>query len=137
MIGYLNRPSPFDEDGWMNTEDAVEVDGDYIRILGRRSEIINVGGQKVYPAEVESVLMQMENIKDVIVHGEKNPVTGNFVSARVNLIKPESLSELKKRVRAFCKEKLAPYKIPVRVEIVEHDQFSPRFKRTRQIRVHV
>jgi acyl-CoA synthetase (AMP-forming)/AMP-acid ligase II len=63
MLGYLNAPSPFDADGWMNTGDAVEVDGDYLRILGRKSEMINVGGLKVYPAEVEDVLAQMPNVK--------------------------------------------------------------------------
>ena len=56
MLGYLNAPPPFSEDGWFNTGDAVEVDGEYIRILGRKSEIINVGGEKVYPVEVEHVL---------------------------------------------------------------------------------
>ncbi|MBC8232318.1 long-chain fatty acid--CoA ligase, partial [bacterium] len=75
MLGYLNAPSPFDEEGWFNTGDAVEVDGDYIRILGRESEMINVGGEKVYPAEVENVLIQMDNIQDVTVYGENNPIT--------------------------------------------------------------
>jgi long-chain acyl-CoA synthetase len=46
MLGYLNAPSPFTEDGWFDTGDKVEVDGDYFRILGRDSEIINFGGQK-------------------------------------------------------------------------------------------
>ena len=46
MLGYLNAPSPFTEDGWFNTGDAVEVDGDYIKFLGRKSEMINVGGEK-------------------------------------------------------------------------------------------
>ena len=46
MLGYLNAPSPFTEDGWFITGDAVEVDGEYIRILGRKSELINVGGGK-------------------------------------------------------------------------------------------
>src|SRR5690606_3810396 len=45
MLGYLNAPSPFTEDGWFKTGDAVEVDGEYIRILGRKSELINVGGE--------------------------------------------------------------------------------------------
>ena len=70
---------------WLNTGDEVEVDGEYIRILGRRSEIINVGGQKVYPAEVESVLLQMDDIEDVTVRGESNPIVGNIVVARVNV----------------------------------------------------
>ena len=45
MIGYLNAPSEFDSDGWFNTQDMVEVDGDYLRILGRVTDLINVGGQ--------------------------------------------------------------------------------------------
>jgi acyl-CoA synthetase (AMP-forming)/AMP-acid ligase II len=51
MEGYLNAESEFDADGWFNTKDRVEVDGEYFRILGRVTDIINVGGQKVYPSE--------------------------------------------------------------------------------------
>jgi long-chain acyl-CoA synthetase len=133
MIGYLNAPSPFDDQGWMNTEDAVEVDGDYIRILGRRSEIINVGGEKVYPIEVEDVLMQMDNIQDATVYGEKNPITGNIVVARVNLFEPEDPLALKKRLRAFCAGKLSTFKTPIKVEITEQGQFSPRYKKARAL----
>lgn len=132
MLGYLNAPSPFDEEGWMNTGDMVEVDGEYIRILGRKSEIINVGGQKVYPAEVESVLLQMDNVKDIVVVGEKNPITGNIVTARINLFEPEEPREFKKRLRAFCQDKLASYKIPVKVEISGQQQFNARYKRMRR-----
>ncbi|MCG8378803.1 MAG: fatty acid--CoA ligase family protein, partial [Proteobacteria bacterium] len=81
MLGYLNAPSPFTEDGWFMTGDAVEVDGEYIRILGRRSELINVGGEKVFPAEVESVIQTMEGVEEVVVAGEANPLTGNIVVA--------------------------------------------------------
>ena len=109
----------------------VEVDGDYIRILGRKTEIINVGGEKVYPAEVESVLMQMENIKDATVYGEKNPITGNIVGVRVNLFHPENGSDLKKQIRSFCRDKLATYKIPVKVEVTGKEQFSARYKKVR------
>lgn len=132
MLGYLNAPTPFDEEGWMNTGDMVEVDGEYIRILGRQSEIINVGGQKVCPAEVESVLLQMHNVKDAVVFGEKNPITGNIVAARVNLFDPEDARAFKKRMRAFCRDKLALYKIPVKIEISEQKQFTARYKRMRR-----
>lgn len=132
MLGYLNAPSPFDEEGWMNTQDMVEVDGEYIRILGRKTEIINVGGQKVYPAEVESVLLQMENIRDATVYGEKNPITGQIVAARINTFEPEELNDLKKRMRAFCKDRLATYKIPVKIEITSQEQHSARFKKMRR-----
>lgn len=131
MLGYLNAPSPFDQDGWMNTQDMVEVDGDYIRILGRKSDIVNVGGQKVYPAEVESVLMQMDNVKDAAVRGEKNPITGNIVVARLTLAEPEDLPRLKQKVRQFCKGRLENYKIPVKIEITDNVQHTERYKKMR------
>jgi len=131
MLGYLNAPNPFDEEGWMNTGDIVEVDGDYIRILGRQTDIINVGGQKVHPAEVENIIMQMDNIRDVTIYGADNPITGNIVAARITLFEFEELSNLKKRVRIFCKDKLANYKIPIKVEVVKDDQFSARYKKIR------
>lgn len=131
MMGYLNAPNPFDEDGWMNTEDRVEVKGDYIKILGRETDIINVGGQKVYPAEVESVLMQMENVVDANVRGERNPITGNIVVAKLTLENQEEMSNLKKRVRKFCREKLESFKVPVKIEVAENFQYTDRFKKVR------
>ena len=59
MLGYLNYASPFTEDGWFKTGDAVEVDGEYFKILGRKSEIINVGGEKVFPVEIENVINEV------------------------------------------------------------------------------
>jgi acyl-CoA synthetase (AMP-forming)/AMP-acid ligase II len=132
MLGYLNAPDLFDAEGWLNTQDAVEVDGEYLRILGRASDLINVGGQKVYPAEVEDVLMQMENVADVAVFGERNALTGQIVAARFNLRETEDLGEFKRRLRAFCKGRLAPYKIPLRVEITDREQFGARFKKMRR-----
>ncbi len=131
MLGYLNAPSPFTEDGWFLTGDAVDVDGEYIRILGRKSEIINVGGEKVYPTEVENVLLQMRNVIDAVVVGEPNPITGSIVVARVNLSDPEELLVFRRRMRAFCREHLAPFKIPARVEVVDSLQYSVRFKKVR------
>ena len=131
MLGYLNAPSPFTADGWFLTGDVMEVDGDYMRILGRRSEIINVGGEKVFPAEVESVLLQMPGVRDAAVLGERNPITGQIVVARINLAEREEPAAFRKRMRAFCRERLAAFKIPARVEIVESDQHSARFKKMR------
>lgn len=132
MLGYLNAPSPFDVDGWFNTQDQVEVDGEWIRFLGRTTDIINVAGQKVYPAEVESVLMSLENIVDASVYGVKNPFMGNVVAARVSLRNKEELSALKLRIRSSCKDKLEAYKIPVHIEIVDSSQVSERFKKVRK-----
>lgn len=132
MLGYLNAPSPFDAEGWMDTQDQVEVDGEWLRILGRRSEIINVGGQKVYPAEVESVLLQIDGIADATVRGEAHPIMGHIVTARVVLAQPETLTDLKRRVRMFCAERLAPHKIPMKIEIATGDQHGARFKKMRR-----
>lgn len=131
MMGYLNAPSPFDEEGWLDTGDLVEQNGEYLRFKGRRSEIINVGGRKVYPAEVENVLLQIQNIKDATVRGERHPITGNVVVARINLTEPEEHISVRRRVRDFCREKLEPYKVPVKVEFVEKDQFTGRYKKSR------
>ena len=131
MLGYLNAPSPFDAEGWMNTGDEVEVDGEYIRFLGRRSEVINVGGEKVYPVEIENVLMEIPNVRDVTVNGQPNPLTGQMVVARVQLKSPEPLVEFRNRVREFCRGRLAKDKIPAKIELVSGDQHSERFKRTR------
>ncbi|HTX78507.1 MAG TPA: fatty acid--CoA ligase family protein [Longilinea sp.] len=131
MLGYLNAPSPFTEDGWFNTGDAVEVDGEYFRILGRRSEIINVGGEKVYPAEVESVIQEMDNVAEVTVFGEKNPITGSIVCAKVSLKQPEDPKELTLRLKKFCRQNLPAFKVPVKVMIDDSSQHSERFKKIR------
>lgn len=131
MLGYLNAPSPFDNDGWFNTGDAVEQKNGYLRVLGRESELINVGGEKVFPAEVENVILQMANIKDVSVTGKANPITGQVVVARIELDQPEDPQALEKRVRLFCKDHLAPFKIPVAVEIVSAKLYGHRFKKVR------
>jgi acyl-CoA synthetase (AMP-forming)/AMP-acid ligase II len=132
MLGYLNAPDLFDADGWLNTEDSVEVDGDWLRVLGRLTDLINVGGRKVYPAEVEAVLLQVPNVRDVAVFGEKSLITGQLVAARFNLIEAEPLEVFKKRLRSFCCDKLPPYKIPARIELTEHDQFGARQKKLRR-----
>ena len=131
MRGYLNAPNPFDAEGWLNTGDLVEVDGDYVRFLGRESEVINVGGEKVFPAEVENVILQLSNIQDVVVKGKSNPVTGNIVFARVALFEPEDPLEVEDRVLAFCKTRLAPYKIPAVVQVAAEDLHNQRFKKVR------
>jgi len=132
MLGYYNAPSPFTEDGWFMTGDIVEVDGDYIRIVGRDSEVINVGGEKVYPAEVESVIQTMHGVLDISVSAESNPLVGQVVMARVWLADNEPLKEFRRRMRAFCRDKLEAYKIPQRIILVHKPAFSERFKRIRK-----
>jgi acyl-CoA synthetase (AMP-forming)/AMP-acid ligase II len=132
MVGYLNAPSNFDAEGWFNTQDKVEVDGDYFRVLGRVTDLINVGGQKVYPAEIEEVIMTIPNVVDVAVYGENNGLLGQIIVARVVLKEPESVASIKSRVRIACKERLAPYKIPARIVISEGALHTSRYKKSRQ-----
>jgi acyl-CoA synthetase (AMP-forming)/AMP-acid ligase II len=132
MLGYLNAPDLFDEEGWLNTQDAVEVDGEYVHILGRATELVNVGGQKVYPAEVENVILTMDNVKDVAVFGEPNPLLGQTLVARVNLVNEEPFEAFKSRLRAFCRERLPRYQVPVRIEITDAEQFGTRLKKVRR-----
>jgi acyl-coenzyme A synthetase/AMP-(fatty) acid ligase len=132
MLGYLNAPSPFTDDGWFNTNDVVEVDGEYVRILGRKSDIINVGGEKVYPAEVENVIQELDEIAEATVYGEKNAITGNIVCADVTAVSPLDQSELVALVKRHCREKLQKYKVPVRVNVVSKQQHTERFKKSRR-----
>ena len=100
IMGYLNSSMErFTDDGWFKTGDMVEEKDGYIKIIGRNSDIINVGGEKVLPSELYD-----EDIK---------------------------LSELKKQVVEFCKEKLTRYKIPAKVIKMSESEFTERFKKKR------
>ena len=132
MLGYLNHSNPFTDDGWLLTGDNVEVDGEYYKILGRDSDIINVGGQKVYPAEVENVLLTIGNILDASVYAEKNDFLGQIVCANLVLEQEEEKRAVTKRVKKECSNVLEKYKVPIKVNIVDQIQ-STRFKRVRKI----
>jgi acyl-CoA synthetase (AMP-forming)/AMP-acid ligase II len=132
MLGYLNAPSPFDKDGYMNTGDQVEQDGEWIRILGRESEVINVGGEKVYPAEVESVVLQLDGVEDVAVYSLKHPITGMTVAAEIKITTAESLSEFKVRLRKHCAALMPAFKVPTKISLIEHNTHNARFKRMRK-----
>ncbi|MGD9644330.1 MAG: long-chain fatty acid--CoA ligase [Pirellulales bacterium] len=133
MLGYLNAPSPFDDEGWFNTGDAVDVDGEWLRIRGRLSEIINVGGEKVHPAEVESVLLRVDNIREATVWGKPNAVMGHVVVATVSLIDPEDRFTMMDRVLAYCRDKLEPYKVPMMIEVDDGEHHNARFKKIRSM----
>jgi acyl-CoA synthetase (AMP-forming)/AMP-acid ligase II len=132
MVGYLNAPSAFDDEGWFDTQDQVEVDGDWFRILGRVTDLINVGGQKVYPAEVEAVLLDVDNVRDVAVHGEQHAFLGQVVVATCVLESPEPVESVKKRVRQACSGRLATYKVPVKVVLASGPLHTTRQKKIRR-----
>ena len=133
ILGYLNRSmESFTNDGWFKTGDLVELDNEgFIKIIGRNKEIINVGGQKVLPSEVESMLLGMDEIEDCLVYGEQNAITGQSVSCDVVLKHGIDDSGFKILVRKFCKDKLDNFKIPTRVNVVQKTEFTERFKKSR------
>jgi acyl-CoA synthetase (AMP-forming)/AMP-acid ligase II len=132
MVGYLNAPTEFDEEGWFNTQDQVEVDGEYFRILGRVTDLINVAGQKVYPAEVENVILEIQNIKEVVIYGEKHSMLGNIIVAKIVLNFPESLDSVKKRIRKACLGKLNQYKTPTKIILTNETLHNVRQKKIRK-----
>jgi acyl-CoA synthetase (AMP-forming)/AMP-acid ligase II len=83
---------------------------------------------------VENVLLQVENVREVAVYGVKHPLMGQVVQARVSLYRPEDPDILTDRLRRFCLEHLARYKMPTKFIIVsEEEQRSERFKKIRRI----
>jgi long-chain acyl-CoA synthetase len=133
MLGYLNSPSPFTEDGWFNTGDLVVIDGEYVKILGRKSDIINVGGEKVYPTEVEAIIQQLDNVADVVVFGETKGIMGQIVCATVQLNKEEDRKQFTFRLKKHCQQHMEKYKIPVKVDFKDDDLHTDRFKKIRRV----
>lgn len=131
MLGYLNAESPFTEDGWFKTGDTVEIKGDFFKILGRKSEMINVGGEKVFPQEVENVILEDPNVADVLVYAEENRLTGKIVCAKINYKTNEPKAEIVKRIKTHCRAKLQSFKVPVKIELVNETFESGRFKKNR------
>jgi long-chain acyl-CoA synthetase len=134
MVGYLNAPNPFDDEGWMCTGDEVEMKGEYLRFLGRTSEIINVGGKKVFPIEVENLVMQASNVKNVTVYARPHPLMGQAVYANIVTFEPEDQRALTERLRKYCNERLAKYKVPLRFNLITDKEIhNSRFKKIRKI----
>lgn len=131
MLGYLNAEEKIN-DGWFNTEDMVEQKGEYIKFLGRKSEIINVGGQKVYPSEVENILMSFKDVKDALVTSRKNPIMGEVVEAKVILDKNINTRNLSTELKKHCSQFLEKYKVPSKINIIQGNIYSKRFKKLRK-----
>jgi acyl-coenzyme A synthetase/AMP-(fatty) acid ligase len=133
VLGYLNADmSCFTDDGWFQTGDLVEsLDDGYIKIVGRSKEVINVGGEKVLPNEVESAILELDIVVDCMVYSEKNAITGQMVAVQLVLHEGISEKEAKKIIRTHCRNKLDTYKIPARFKFVEKTNFGDRFKKMR------
>jgi acyl-coenzyme A synthetase/AMP-(fatty) acid ligase len=131
MLGYIDADSPFTEDGFLITGDMVETDGEWIRILGRQSDLINVGGQKVYPSEVESVILDCPDVLDAVVYGEPNPLLGKVVCASIILADGAHEGTVRRAVRRICGERLQSYMVPAKIRFVNEIAQSHRLKRVR------
>ena len=132
MVGYLNADDPFTDDGWFQTGDRIETDGEYVRFLGRDSDIINVGGQKVYPAEVEALLLDLPEVSEVSVHGEPHAILGSAVVAKIRPAHEIQPAKLRVAVRQHLSGKLESYKIPQKIKVVQDSLVTSRFKQVRR-----
>lgn len=106
----------FTEDGFFKTGDLVDQDSDgFIKIIGRKTEVINVGGQKVLPSEVEAVINSIEGVIDSTVFALDNVITGQIVAARIIIADLNETDYFKKYIKSNCREKLDKYKIPAKL----------------------
>ncbi|MEM7790570.1 MAG: fatty acid--CoA ligase family protein [Verrucomicrobiota bacterium] len=130
ILGYLNADdSSLEKDGWYRTGDLVDQAADgSMRIIGRASEMINVGGLKVHPSEVESVLLEIQGIQTCKVFGKTNVIAGNQVACQISISKNRDLRFWKQTIRKHCKDRLALWKIPSAVEITSCVQITDRLK---------
>tara|TARA_B100000242_G_C43053036_1_gene492135 strand:+ start:1235 stop:2530 length:1296 start_codon:yes stop_codon:yes gene_type:complete len=125
MIGYLNAKSPFNAEGWYCTKDIVDKENDYIKVVGRESDVINVGGLKFMPSEVEKVCLEFDGVIHAKAIGKENPITGQHVE----LILENSENGFNKVIFAsFLKEKLPKHMVPLRI-LYEKINLSHRFKK--------
>lgn len=133
FLGYLNSASQaLTDDGWFRTGDRVQLkENGFLRIEGRISELINVGGEKVLPLEVESVLLGSPWVNDCVVYGEPNAITGQHVCVEVQPKEGVTPAEVRSHVRAFLGERIDSFKVPSRIKIVAEIRRSERFKKLR------
>src|SRR5216110_33505 len=115
MLGYWNDPErtaeAIDADGWMHTGDLATMDADgYVNIVGRIKDMIIRGGENIYPREVEEFLYTHPDVADVQVIGVPSEKYGEEVMAWVKL--REGASSSGDEIAAWCKGKIATYKIP-------------------------
>jgi acyl-CoA synthetase (AMP-forming)/AMP-acid ligase II len=126
MLGYLNAASPFDDEGWYDSKDVVDVKGEYIRVTGRVTDVINVGGLKFMASEVEREVLKYKNISLVKATGRNNPVTGQHVEI---VVQPkEGLTIDPSDLLVFLREHLPPHMIPAKIRI-EEVSIGHRFKK--------
>lgn len=121
MKGYLNQPEATAEamkGGWFHTGDLGKIDEDgYIYIVDRKKDMIIVGGLNVYPREVEEIIFQHPKVADAAVVGKPDHLRGEVAKAFVVVKEGESIEP--REIILHCKEKLANYKVPKEVAVID------------------
>lgn len=118
MENYAGQSNVSEElDGWFPTGDMVKVTSDRIYFVGRKQAIINVGGFKVYPYEVEEIIHRVPGVLHVRVSSEKSSVLGELVRADIEIIAKADKAKIEKQIAAICQKELARPKIPRIVSI--------------------
>ena len=133
-LRYLghNAAALRDADGFVDTGDMIALRGDRCHFVGRRGGIINVGGAKVNPEEVEAVINLHPGVHASLVKARRNPITGALVAADVVLedgVREDSI--LKDAIIAGCAARLAPYKVPALIRFVPALAVTPGGKLAR------
>ena len=132
--GYFRSPEMTAErfeDGWFNTGDYVRVEDGFVKILDRVTDIIIVGGFNVYPQEVELVLHAHPAVKTAIVVGMPHPVNGEVPKAFIQKVEGANITG--QEIVRYCKEQLAHYKVPRKVEFVDSFPLSGTGKILRRV----
>jgi long-chain acyl-CoA synthetase len=121
MKGYYNQPEETAKrirNGWLYTGDVGYFDQDgYLWHLGRKDDLVIIGGLNVYPAEVENVLKQMSQVSEAAVYGISDGIRGKILKASVVLGPGERISP--RELLEFCRRNLANFKVPKQIEILD------------------
>jgi acyl-coenzyme A synthetase/AMP-(fatty) acid ligase len=133
--GYIGQGGSVltDEDGFIDTGDMLERRGDRYYFVGRRDGVINVGGLKVHPEEVESVINRHPDVRMSLVRARRSPLTGALVVADVvPRTGPERAGELEREIFQLCREGLAQHKMPVAIRFVSNLEVAATGKLVRK-----
>lgn len=133
ILGYINHTNDsFTDDGWFKTGDLVhQTEDGFLKIIGRSKEVINIGGEKVMPTEVESVILELPQVTDCRVFGQSNAITGQIVVAEI-LLNDNSDHKIEKiTIRNHCRAQLDQYKVPSKIIFVDKMNITDRFKKSR------
>jgi fatty-acyl-CoA synthase len=122
MLGYYNDPvataKMIDTDGWLHSGDiALRQEGGYYRITGRIKDLVIRGGENVYPREIEEFLFTHVAVEQASVVGVPDPKYGEELCAWVKLQRGSTVTEAE--LLAFCRSRLAHYKVPRYVRFVD------------------